>query len=119
MNKIPDVVAVLELTNAYREKYAKTVFAYEDIKEAIVNAATQGRGYIRVSQTLAANLKETKAAKQLVNQLKLSNFNVEWVDTSLREKSNGQETGAFVQFQELRISWAKVKIHSGPQVETA
>lgn len=117
MNKLPDVVGVLELTEERREKYAKEVFAYATIKEAIIRAASQGKGYIRVSQTLAVSLSTTRAAKQLIEQIKLSNFKAEWVDTSHREMSNGKETGAFVQFRELRISWTQVNIHSGPQTE--
>jgi len=119
MKKIPDLITVIETMATHREKYAKTVFAYEEIKAEIIGAACKGMAYIRVSQTLAADLSRTKACTLLVQHLKEDGYMVEWVTAVQRERSGGQETGAFIQFREMRISWGQIKIHSGPQVETA
>ncbi|MBO9479796.1 hypothetical protein J7382_19850 [Shimia sp. R11_0] len=119
MNKTADVVQVIETMNKSREKTAKELFGYEAVKEQIVRACGQGLGHVRIGQNLAANLKDTQAAKLLVENLKSGGYTVEWVTTTQREISNGKETGAFIEYQELRISWARVKIHSGPQAEIA
>jgi len=119
MKKTADVLKVIETMQQSREKKAKELFGYETVKESIVHASGQGFGHIRISQSLAADLSETKAAKLLVKQLKDAGYHLEWVTTIQREYSNGNETGGFIQYQELRISWAKVNIHSGPQIEVA
>ena len=119
MKKTPDLICVIEAMTTYREKYAKNVFCYETVKAAIVDASCKGLAYIRISQSLAADISGTKAARLLVKHLKDDGYVVEWVSAIQREIINRQETGAFIQYRELRISWGKVNIHSGPQVETA
>lgn len=74
---------------------------------------------MRIAQNFAAKLKDTQAVKLLVENLKGGGYTVEWVTPIQRELSYGKETGAFIAHQELRISWVRVKIHSGPQVEIA
>lgn len=115
-----------EITNSRREDFAKKIFAYERIASMIKDAATKGQGYIRISQTyaderhprpvtLSASLKQTKAAKQLIERLKKEGYDVHWVATSLKERVGNHETGAFILFEEMRVSWCKIHIVSGPQ----
>lgn len=108
-----------KLTQERRETYAREIFAYETVTTAMIAAATRGEGYLRIAQTLAASLRSTKAAGQLIGKLKEAGYNVEWVDASIAERVNGNETGAFILFDELRITWAAIRIHSGPQAMPA
>lgn len=117
--KITPAKDILTLTEERRETLARELFGYERVTENIVAAATKGEGYLRLAQTVAASLRTTKVARQLIEQLKTAGYQVEWVSASESERSNGKETGGFIQYEELRITWATVRIHSGPQVSAA
>ena len=117
--KLTSADKVLDLTMQQREAVARKVFAYEAVKEAITKAAGQGAGHVRIAQGLPVSLRSMKATKQLLAALKEAGYKAEWVDAVERERSNGKETGAFILYEELRISWAAVRIHSGPQSEAA
>jgi len=113
--KLTNAKDITQLTEERREKYAGEIFKYQTVMESIVKAASKGQGYIRISQNLSASLKNKKATRQLIKHLKDAGYNIEWVDAVERERSNGAETGGFIQYEEMRISWCNVRIHSGPQ----
>lgn len=115
--KLTPAEKIFKVTDERREKYAKQIFKYEDVMAEIVKAASGGRGHIRIAQNLAASLKKTKAARQLLEHLKEAGYKPEWVAASDKERSNGKETGGFIQYEELRVRWTDIKIISGGQVE--
>lgn len=115
--KLKNAKDLAALTNERREKYAREIFDYEAVMAAIIEQASKGQGHLRIAQDLPASLRPIKAARQLVERLKAAGYAVEWVEAVERERSNGQETGGFIQYEELRVSWVAVRIHSGPQSE--
>ncbi|MEL6170596.1 MAG: hypothetical protein AAFR02_01090 [Pseudomonadota bacterium] len=113
-------------TLAQRETFAAQIFAYEKIFREIKDAATNGLAYVRIGQTyepsdttlapieLPVTLLKTKAAKQLVKKLKAGGYTVKEVAAAERERDeHGRETGAFIAYDVMRISWSAVTIRSG------
>lgn len=116
--KLTSADAILALAQDRREVYAKEIFKYEDVNDLILAAATLGDSYLRIPQSMPVYLNNMKATRQLVTALREAGFTIEWVTASKPEKSNGKETGGFIIYDEMRISWDKVNIHSGPQVSS-
>ena len=108
----------LALAHDRRQKYASEIFKYEVVEHAIIEASTKGESYVRIAQTMPVFLNQMKATRQLVQALQKANYKVQWVTASQPEKSNGRETGGFIIYEEMRISWDTVNIHSGPQVSS-
>lgn len=115
--KLKNAADLAALTKERRESYAREIFDYEAVMSQIVDEATKGQGHLRIAQDLPASLRSMKAARQLVDKLKTAGYAVEWVEAVERERSNGAETGGFILYEELRVSWVAVRIHSGPQSE--
>lgn len=93
-----------------RDKYASKVFEYEAVKLAMTKAASAGAVYYQIKQEIPANLQEFEATKQLIEKLKDSGYKLEWIESVQHEKIEGRPTGAFIRYDELRISWGKVHI---------
>lgn len=117
--KLTNANQVQSLAMERREKYAAELFQYDKVMGQIITLASKGLGHLRIAQELPASLRNMKAASQLVNKLKEAGYSVEWVDAVEREKCNGAETGGFILYQELRITWVETRIHSGPQAMPA
>lgn len=110
------------LTKRQREDHARKVYDFDRVATLIKEAATRGDVYVRITNRLdddegfsrVADLHTTEAAKSLTRKLVHAGYRAAWVQTSIEERSNGKQTGAFIALKELRIIWGSVKIHSGP-----
>lgn len=116
--KLTPAKATLALAQDRREVYAREIFEYETVTSLIIAAATMGESYVRINQNMPVYLNGMKATRLLVAALQEADYKIEWVTASQPEKCNGRETGGFIKYEEMRISWDKVNVFSGPSVSS-
>ena len=109
-----DATALNNLMLQQREAYALKVFDYQTVMTAMQDAATAGDAYMRLVQKIPASLKSTKAAVLLVAKLKAAGYTVEWSEAVQHERVDDKVTGAFIRYEELRISWGAMHVTCGP-----
>ena len=94
---------IVKETQAAREKLAAKHFALDPVREKISEAAARGEGAIRLPLgQLAAELRDTEAARRLAEWCAQNSLAVEWAEVTL-ERPNGLK----LHTAELVITWVE------------
>lgn len=95
-----DVTALRKLAAEKREELAREVYDTGRVKLAVIKAAAQGFGMIRISAPIHASLRTTRAAAKLTMFLAKAGLSFQWEDLPPDPHHIGSETGT-----DLIIAW--------------
>ncbi len=94
---------IIKETQAAREKLAEVHFALEAVRDKISEAAMRGEGALRLPLgQLAAELRETEAARKLAEWCEANGLRIEWAEITL-ERPNGLK----LRTAEMVITWVE------------
>ncbi|WP_316859769.1 hypothetical protein [uncultured Cohaesibacter sp.] len=102
----------LRLSQETSEQLAASYFNWETVNEAIMQATSLGKDYVRIFQQVPINLSGTQAARDLTRQLSHLDYQWFWDEAVQGEKYEKRETARFERYCELVIYW-KSEWYSG------